>query len=237
MKRIFGLLSLAMSLSFAELQIVETPVEGRSGFFVGLGIGIGANALTFSNATLPSTNIFVAQKQSFASFVSSLKVGGYYYFTPIIGLRYYYNFDLNVTPFGSYTLTKAEEGPLIANEAIYASSLSASYTLNLDAIYTVFTQDKWSVDVLGGIGFGTIIGNITTKQKTVYAPQSYYLNGDFRFNLGVRAMFERKYGVEFMAKLPVISTIIYQAQQAPNLKTTITQSPFYFTIDFVVEKF
>ena len=81
MKRLV-LMILSMGLCFAELSVDTQEKKFDVGFFVGGGIGIGANAMQYNNVQNSSGGLY-EQNQSFASFVASVKVGAYHYFTQI----------------------------------------------------------------------------------------------------------------------------------------------------------
>ncbi|ANV97911.1 hypothetical protein BBW65_03450 [Helicobacter enhydrae] len=217
------------SFCFAELRVVEQTKEIFSGFFGGVSIGVGANALTFNNIYTPTTKKLLERNQSFASFVLSAKLGWYHYIIPTIGLRYYYNLDLNLTPFGEFNMPQ---------KGTYdAYGFSTAHTLNVDTMIQVFQENRLSIDAIAGMGMGAIVGETYAKQgdliyKSLLGDPSSYLNFDFRFNLGVRAMVDRRYGVEFMMRLPVVPTTIYKEGNS-NAK----QAPFYFTLDFIAERF
>lgn len=226
MRKLVVLLFLSVGLCFAELSVDTQEKKVDIGFFVGGGIGVGANAVQYNNVPNPSGG-FYEKNQSFASFVASVKVGAYHYFTPTLGLRAYYNLDLNVLPLDEYTLNSESFTPYI---------FSASHTINADVIYNVFSQNNIDVAVIGGMGLGALSGEMKIKNDTVFYNAdltSGFLDFEFRFNIGARAMFSKKYGVEFMAKLPVTPATRVNGSSASNIK----YSPYYFTIDFVMEKF
>lgn len=228
MRKLVVLLFLSVGLCFAELSVDTQEKKFDIGFFVGGGIGIGANAVQYNN--IPnSSGGFYEKNQSFASFVASVKVGAYHYFTPTLGLRAYYNLDLNILPLDDYT------DPLRGTLTPYI--LSTSHTINADVIYNVFSQNNIDVAVIGGMGLGALAGESMAKSGSVYYKASSigdgFLDFEFRFNIGARAMFSKKYGVEFMAKLPVTPSTMVVKSGDSNVK----YSPYYFTIDFVMEKF
>lgn len=226
MRKLAVLLFLSVGLCFAELSVDTQEKKFDVGFFVGGGIGIGANAMQYNNVP-NSSGGFYEKNQSFASFVASVKVGAYHYFTPTLGLRAYYNLDLNVLPLDEYTLN---------SESFTSYIFSASHTINADVIYNVFSQNNIDIAVIGGMGLGALNGEMKIKNDTVFYNAdntSGFLDFEFRFNIGARAMFSKKYGVEFMAKLPVTPATRVNGSSASNIK----YSPYYFTIDFVMEKF
>ena len=228
MKKIILACLAVMSLCFAELRVDTQEKKVDIGFFIGGGIGVGANAMNFSGFTTQNTSTtpFPTTNQSFASFVASLKAGVYHFFISFIGLRGYYNLDLNVLPMGEY---------IENNQPAYESYIfSSSHTINADVIINVFSQNNMDVAVIGGMGLGALVGELNSKYETLYGNVSKFLDFEFRFNLGAKVLFNKKYGVEFMAKVPVISTMIWADTQ---VNRTIKYSPYYFTIDFVMERF
>lgn len=228
MKKLIALLSVLASLAFAELRVDTQEKKIDIGFFIGGGIGVGANALSFSgfNAQNTATTPLPSSKDSTASFVASLKAGAYYFFTPMIGMRGYYNLDLNLAPLGEFV----EAGEPAREAYIF----STSHTLNVDAIVNVFSQNNMDIAVIGGIGLGALAGELNGKYETLYGSISKFLDFEFRFNLGAKVLFDKKYGVEFMAKLPVTNTMIWADS---SVSKNIKYSPYYFTIDFVMERF
>lgn len=212
---------------FAELKVVENKPESRSGWFFGAGLGVGANAMKFVGDQHPVSGLPYNEDKSYASFVVSAKVGGYHYFTQMIGLRYYYNLDLNFNP------GEAEGSTTSPIDAFY--TLSGSHTLNADAIVNVFASKNIEFAVIGGIGMGLLAGEYGSRYKTVYGPATNdYVDFEFRFNVGARVMFDKKYGIEFMAKLPVTPATQVTGLDAINYRKS---SPYYFTLDFVMERF
>lgn len=228
MKKSIVLCVAMMSLCFAQLRVDTQEKNVDIGFFVGGGIGVGANAMKFSGFTPQNHKItpIPSANESFASFVASLKAGVYHFFTPMIGLRGYYNLDLNVVPMGEYV-----EGTNPAREAYI---FSTSHTINADAIVNVFSQNNMDIAVIGGMGLGALVGELNSKYETIYRNEGKFLDFEFRFNFGAKVLFDKKYGVEFMAKIPVTSTMAWADK---TISKTIKYSPYYFTIDFVMERF
>lgn len=227
MKRILAILCAVASLSFADLRVDTQEKKVDIGFFIGGGLGVGANAMTYSAIPNPNSpnNSFYTEDQSVASFVASLKAGAYYFFTPMFGIRGYYNLDLNFAPLGEYP-----EGNVTADAYVF----STSHTANIDAIINVFSQKNMDFAVIGGIGLGALVGELNSKYETLYGSQSKFLDFEFRFNIGAKVLFDKKYGIEIMAKLPVTNTKIWAN---PSSNQGIKYSPYYFTVDFVMERF
>lgn len=224
MKRIIAILCAVASLSFAELRVDTQEKKVDIGFFIGGGLGVGANAMTYSAIPNPNGGYY-AENQSVASFVASLKAGVYHFFTPMIGIRGYYNLDLNFAPLGEYSE---------AGQTLDAYIFSTSHTANIDAIINVFSQKNIDIAVIGGMGLGALVGELNGKYETLYGNASKFLDFEFRFNIGTKVLFDKKYGLEFMMKLPVTNTMIWaNLSNAQNIK----YSPYYFTLDFVMERF
>lgn len=220
MRKLFLICAVVMGC-FAQLQVIENKPETKSGFFFGAGLGVGANAMKFAGI---QNNLSYSEDQSYASFVVSAKVGGYYYFTKMIGLRYYYNLDVNFNP--------GESEGRAPIEGFYI--LSGSHTLNADAVVNVFASKNIEFAVVGGVGMGLVAGEYGGRYKTVYGPaENNFVDFEFRFNVGARVMFDQKYGLELMAKLPV-TPMTQVAGDGINYRKS---SPYYFTLDFVMERF
>lgn len=227
MKKIILACLAVMSLCFAELRVDTQEKKVDIGFFIGGGIGVGANAMTYSgfNAQNVSVLPLPPSEEGVASFVASLKAGAYYFFTPMFGIRGYYNLDLNFAPLGEYTDSVTTSDAYV---------FSTSHTANIDAIINVFSQKNMDFAVIGGIGLGALVGELNSKYETIYKNESQFLDFEFRFNIGAKVLFDKKYGIEIMAKLPVTNTKIW-AKTSEN--QNIKYSPYYFTIDFVMERF
>lgn len=223
MKRILAILCAVASLSFADLRVDTQEKKVDIGFFIGGGLGVGANAMTYHMVPNPNGGLY-AEDQSFASFVASVKLGAYHYFTPMIGLRAYYNLDMNIVPMNEYSNSSGKYSDYI---------FSTSHTLNADAIINVFAYNNIDVAVITGLGLGALVGEYNLKNETVYTTESKFLDFEFRLNIGARAMFNKKYGVEFMAKIPVTPATRINGDNTSNIK----YSPYYFTVDFVMERF
>lgn len=227
MKRILAILCAVASLSFADLRVDTQEKKVDIGFFIGGGLGVGANAMTYSGFNTQNVSVLPVppSEEGVASFVASLKAGAYYFFTPMFGIRGYYNLDLNFAPLGEYT-----DGTTTSDAYVF----STSHTANIDAIINVFSQKNMDFAVIGGIGLGALVGELNSKYETLYGSQSKFLDFEFRFNIGAKVLFDKKYGIEIVAKLPVTNTKIW-AETSKN--QSIKYSPYYFTVDFVMERF
>lgn len=228
MKKLFLFCVVLLVSCFAQLEVITSKSEGKSGFFFGAGIGVAANMMRFVGQSHPVTGSFYDEKKTYAALVLSAKVGGYYAFTNLIALRYYYNLDFNLNPTGG------ESEPNSPIETFYF--LSGSHTLNTDAIVSVFASKDFKVDVLAGMGMGLLAGEYGPRYKTVYKPadRSNFIDFEFRFNLGTRVMFAQKYGIELMMKLPVTPAVYVYGSDASRYGKF---APYYFTLDFVMERF
>ncbi len=230
MKKIILACLAVMSLCFAELRVDTQEKKVDIGFFIGGGIGVGANAMNFLSIPDTVTGALYDKNISYASFVASIKAGIYHYFTPMIGLRGYYNLDLNVLPMDEFSVN---------GQSMTHYIFSASHTITADVIVNVFTLGNIDVAVIGGIVMGAVAGEFLAKNDTLFYlfnEVKSFLDFDFRFNLGARAMFDKKYGVEFMMKLPVVGTTAWKNATAQSIASA-KYSPYYFTIDFVMERF
>lgn len=214
------------SLCFSQLQVIENKPKSQNGFFFGVGLGAGANAMRFFNSGDRSSNEpFYDENRTYASLDLSAKVGGVSYFTQMIGLRYYYNLDLNFNP------GEAEKRGNIQPFYVF----SGSHTLNADAIFNVLKLEKMEFSVLLGTGFGVLIGEPGRRYQTLFEPIHYnFADFEWRFNLGTRVMFDQKYGLEFMVKIPVMKPTQIEGYNGANY---IKSSSYYFTLDFVMERF
>lgn len=214
------LLSLLLAVGcFAELQVVQTKdfkIDPQLFFGVGMGVGVNSTRSIFQS---------IEAKQTYPAWLISGKVGAYQHLTSTISLRYYYNLDLNYN-FGLKGLSPHAGGFYV---------FSQSHTLNTDVMVNLYNQDKFALDFIGGAGMGIFRGAFGLREDTVYEKLNAFLNFDFRFNIGFRVMFDQQYGLELLAKIPVssetkISTPLRSAE------TTFIR-PYYFTLDFVMERF
>lgn len=203
---------------FAELQVVDAKESKNDPqLFFGVGMGAGINSIR-------SVSDLIDRKQIFPAFIVSGKVGAYQNFTPTIGLRYYYNLDLNYN-FG-------HRGSLEVS-GFYV--FSQAHTINTDVIVNFYNREKIALDFIGGIGMGVFRGIFGFRDDTVYRELNAFLNFDFRFNVGFRVMFDQKYGLELVAKIPVSSETKI-GNQITSRETAFVR-PYYFTLDFVMERF
>lgn len=226
----FLLCSVLVISCFAQLEFIkEDKAEARSGFFFGADIGVGVNVSSF---LLQSANkILYKSNPTFPSLVMSGKIGGVSYFTKRYGLRYYYNLDGNLL-FGE----EKEYGKKTGFNQFY--TLSTTHTLNVDAIFNLFASKNLELSLIGGIGGGIITGECGVRNQTILSNKDTYrfTNFEFRVNLGTRVMFDQKYGIEFMAKVPVTPTAS-DVTDGNNPSFTIKTAPYYFSLGFVIERF
>lgn len=234
MKKIFLLYVAMISFCFAELRVDTQEKKIDINFFIGAGVGVGANGMKFSGFSpqVPLITPIPSSSETFASFVASLKAGVDYFFTPTLGLRGYYNLDWNVLPTGR----DINDG---VNPAREAYIFSTSHTINADVIANVFSQNNMDIALIGGIGLGALVGELYGKYKTLYQNIDgidRFLDFEFRFNFGARVLFDKKYGLELMAKIPVTSTMVWTNIPA-NEAQKVKYSPYSFTLDFVMQIF
>lgn len=204
---------------FAELQVVETKDSKTDPqLFFGVGMGVGANLI---RSIFQSTEA----KQTYPALLVSGKVGAYQYFTSMISLRYYYNLDLNYN-FGLKSLIP---------DGVITYVFSQSHTFNTDVMVNLYNQDKFALDFIGGVGIGVLRGTFGFRDDTVYQETNQFINFDFRFNMGFRVMFDQQYGLELMAKIPISS----ETKVGIPIRSTETTyiRPYYFTLDFVMQRF
>lgn len=234
MKKILSLF-LLICLSYSAEPSAQPALSKKSGWFLGAGVGMGINALKFQS---PKDGEW---KQTSLSNVFSGKLGGYYRFSNRVALRYYYALDLNVT-------LGETKNKLFDTQPNGFLIFSQSYTINADSVVNLYSNSRLKLELITGMGAGTYIGeyNIAYKNSIFGGASSQQPFGasfesfEFRLNLGLRLMFDEKYGIELMAKLPVTpvnKNAIIQADNpgSPDKGRYFSSHPNYLTFDLVME--
>lgn len=212
-------------------QIKPTKELSNLGWFFGVGLGGGLDKLT-NVPDVRKNNAVVYY--NFAG-VASTKVGGYYYFHPSLEMRYYYSLDLG-TDLGY-------ERDYNFGHRFGIAFFSQTHMLNFDLLFNAYTQEKNVWDLICGLGFGASI----IRHDVIYEGFSYSLiygwDTDFlldlqaRANLGMRWMYDQRYGLELMTKIPL--TPARQIDPSGGRDAVwgfIRYSPYFtLTLDFVME--
>lgn len=200
----------------------------QAGWFLGAGLGIGLEKLQIENAS------FQKNTNTYASLLTSAKIGRYQNFTQLIGLRYYYNLDL------SFNFADPHYSPLAEDSGYFL--ITQTHTLNADVIFNLYSQGKHRFSLISGMGLGVAIQNYDQRFETRHgfsdleARFTFGLQG--RINLGMQWMFEQKYGLELMAKIPFTPGLTLENQKDSNGKPLfgkITTHPYDFTLNFIME--
>lgn len=224
------ILYLALALFCFSAPKEETPLKSaQMGWFLGAGLGGGLEKLQSEGTDL------VKNTKNYASLLTSAKIGRYNRFTPLIGLRYYYNLDLSVN------FADPQYSPLAEDFGFFL--ITQSHTLNTDIILNAYSQGKHSFSFIGGIGLGLAIQTYNQRFETRYGFSQeegrFTLGLEGRVNLGVQWMFEQKYGLEFMAKIPFTPGMVIEHKDSGPLvvlgERKITTHPYYFTLNFLME--
>lgn len=197
----------------------------QSGWFLGAGLGIGLENLKIEGSDAPTST------KNYASFLASAKVGRYHHFTQLFGLQYYYNLDLSFNPADPYS------SPFSYYDGFFL--ITQTHTLNVDALFNVYSKGKHALSIISGLGLGLAVQDYSPRFETRYGFSSksddrFTVKFQTRINLGVRWMFEQKYGVEFLTKIPISPGMVMEGKKSLN-PTKLTTHPFYFTLDFVME--
>lgn len=210
-----------------------------SGWFFGIGSGVGLEPL--KTAWLMQNKV---ENKTFPTFLFQAKIGGYHYFNPWAGLRYYYNYDFSFNP--------GEEAyanffaPVVNYPAEGGFTLFGTHTLNFDVIFNPFTGETFDFGLIFGMGAGITDGLYSMKFKTTYYPErgSYFTAFEARVNVGMRFLFHKRYAIEFLSKIPLRPyTPIAQSgsgigEYGVNQKRggkLLYKGSYHLTLDFVME--
>lgn len=219
-----------------EILSPTADETSRSGWFFGAGSGMGLEPLK-----VVWFNQDKVDNRAFSTFLLQAKVGGYHYFNRWIGMRYYYNFDFSFNPgekeystFFAPVINYVEEG---------GYTIFQTHTLNFDLILNAFTNEKLDFGFIVGVGAGLVDGVYSMSFRSTYFPGRgiLYSNFEARANVGMRFLFQKKYGIEFLSKIPLQSfTLLSQAGAKHNANQNrggrlFYKGSYHFTLDFVME--
>lgn len=228
-KTIFLCCALSLGCFGAEenLQVSQKTIKPQSGWFFGIGLGAGVEKL---KAITNSKNEIMSK--NFASLVTSAKIGFYNSFTQKIGLRYYYSFDLSFNP------GDPNPSPLFSQfyQRQGAYTIFKYHMLNVDALFDVYASEKMDFGIIAGMGAGITNGIYTKRFHSTYFLSkngTLFTDWDMRINLGARVLFDKKYGIELLAKIPLTSTVI-NLNVDTHYELTRKGSA-YFTLDYVMQ--
>lgn len=217
-----------LCLATPKEETLSQPLQ--SGWFLGAGLGIGLESLR-TEEFFSKTAILQKSVKNYTSLLASAKIGRYHRFTQLIGLQYYYDFDLSFNPADPHS------SPFSDYDGFFL--ITQTHTLNIDAIFNAYSKGKHTLSIISGLGLGLAIQDYSPRLETRYGFASksddrFTVKFQTRINLGVRWMLEQKYGVEFLTKIPISPGIVMEGEKSSN-PTKLTTHPFYFTLGFVME--
>lgn len=208
-----------------------TKESSNLGWFFGVGLGGGLDKLTNApDVRKNNAKIYY----NFAG-IATAKAGGYYYFHPSLGMRYYYSFDLSMD-------LGYERDYRVGHKFGIALS-SQTHMLNFDLLFNAYTKEKNAFDLIFGLGFGASI----TRRDEIFEDFSYslvygrdtnfLLDLQTRANLGMRWMHNQTYGLELMTKIPLTPArqIDPSGGRDPVWEFLRYSRYFSLTLDFVME--
>lgn len=210
-----------------SLQVSQKTIQPHSGWFFGVGLGGGLERLkatTNSNHKIMSKN--------FASLLASAKIGFYRSLAQKIDLRYYYSFDLSFNP------GQPNRSELFSQfyQKRGAYTILEYHMFNVDALFDVYTFENIDLGIIAGMGVGITHGSYGSRLNSTYFLRKnsvLFTEWDIRLNLGTRVLFDKKYGFELLAKIPLTSTIIDRNTITNN--KLLRQGSAYFTLDYVMQ--
>lgn len=210
-----------------NLRVSQKTIQPDWGWFFGIGLGGGIERF---KAITSSKNEIMSQ--NFASLVASAKIGIYQSLNEKIGLRYYYSFDLSFNP--GDPNRSALFSQFYQEQGAYTSF--KYHMLNVDALFNAYTLEKMDFGIIAGVGIGVTNGVYAERLNSTYfvIKQGILLTDwDMRLNLGARILFDKKYGIELLAKIPLTSTVINHNLETNN--DLIRKGSAYFTLDYVMQ--
>lgn len=232
----FGLIIASLSALDSEIPQNQEP----SGWFFGIGLGSGVQTWKIK---------YLDQKMGNDHFLIpnlSAKLGAYHYLSNRFGIRYYYSLDLDHIEGNTALFQTNAINSYAANHPGFIMS-SQTHMINLDLTFGVYAKENKHLDLIGGIGMGAFVPRYLARDGS----QRLYSNGSFRerfvvhfqtwVNVGAKMMFNKKYGLELMGKIPVTPPATmnsYWQDSANNSQTKIQHikiTNYLITLGFVME--
>lgn len=219
------------------LGALKAEEHKPQGWFFGLGLGAGVQTWDRERA-----NKGIEEVNHFLGSISA-KIGGYHSFLPF-GLRYYYSLDL-----GRVETTSDH----FANVPIYndwrvqpvARMLSETHLLNADFLFSPYWTQDFRVDLILGLGMGTIKQSynlVYGGHGAVRDSNRYVVEFHARANLGTKLIFKDRYGIELLAKIPLTPAVkmsSYWKDTATNSENrgvrSIKMQDYSLVLGFVME--
>lgn len=207
-----------------------------SGWFFGIGSGVGLEPLK-----VEWFNQDKVGNKTFPTFLIQAKIGGYHYFNQWAGFRYYYNFDLSFNPGEDAYATFFAPVVNYAQQGGY--TLFQTQTLNFDLILNAYRGEKFDFGMIFGVGAGITDGLYSMKFKSTYYSErgTYVTELEARANVGMRFLFHKKYGIEFLSKIPLRPFALLQYGDPKHKGNQnrggrlFYKGSYHLTLDFVME--
>lgn len=172
-------------------------VGNRYGWFWGAGFNLGADRVEYRGRGN-------SKRKTFATGGFGGKIGGYARINSWLLARSYFGYDADLNLlYNPKTFFNPPLNPNASGEQ-YQYILYETYSLNLDFIFNVYTNQKLDVGLILGeeislmnITKGARLGSSYTKSS------NYYRRFVTKFKVGARVMFgeNKKYGVELIERI------------------------------------
>lgn len=184
--------------------IQDQSQDNQMGFFFGVGFGAGVQTWKIR---------YIGQKTGsnlFLLYDTSAKIGAYHNLSDNIGLRYYYSLDLSYMQGDVANNVFNDQGSNKQIKPVGFFIISQTHMFNTDLIFNAYSKENKRLDLIVGVGVGAFVPEYHTREgarrsiNENYA-SSYTVDLQARINAGAKMVFDKRYGLELMAKIPIVS--------------------------------
>lgn len=187
-----------------QSQMTQNQKQNQLGWFFGIGFGSGVQTWKIR---------YIGQKTGSNLFLlsnASAKVGVYHDLSDTIGLRYYYSLDLGYIQGDAKSNVFNDQSQKQYIEKTGFFIVSQTHMFNTDLIINAYSKENRHLDLIMGVGIGAftpeyhIRSGAKRSEYGTYA-SSYAVDLQAHINAGAKIMFDKQYGFELMAQIPIIS--------------------------------
>lgn len=184
------------SSSAGSLDSIKPKHYVRSGFFTGGQIGVSlykaslydSSGKSVAWGSAVSSEFSVAGREMQPSFNVGLKLGYVHFFSEIIGVRGYFNYDYS------------DYRTLLSNSKIASEDVS----IITDLMLTLKNTNEFSIGIFAGIGIGYNLPQFEHSNVRESIESSYKYNGFIMpFSSGIFAVYNH-YKFELAARIPTL---------------------------------
>ncbi|WP_394952049.1 outer membrane beta-barrel protein [uncultured Helicobacter sp.] len=203
----------ALALALSGVAMAE-----ESGGFVGVDLGVSNSVMNMDAGALGDTIGLNAKAASVGNFRYGLMGGYKWFFTESFGLRAYLqvNNGANQIPAG-----------LNLHETINTLNVMA----NVDALYNFYASEASSAGLFAGLSFGYAIHYGGIVKDIVDGGLKDPSGFDMGINFGVRTIFAKHHGIEFLNRFGVIGASATTSESGMDVKMSILQ-PYAFGVRY-----